>query len=51
MKESSATAISHDEFMYALLILLYSDMRAFGDDEHQLTDRETGELLIHVRKF
>lgn len=51
LKESSATGISHNEFMYALLILLYSDMRAFGDDEHQLTDRETGELLIHIKAY
>nr|DAH97888.1 MAG TPA: hypothetical protein [Caudoviricetes sp.] len=42
--------IPHDDFVYALMLLLYSDMRAFGDKEHQLTNHD-GELLIHVRKF
>lgn len=50
LKESSAMQISHDDFVYALMLLLYSDMRAFEDDEHQLTTQD-GELLIHVRKF
>lgn len=50
LKESSAMKIPHDDFVYALMLLLYSDMRAFEDDEHQLTTQD-GELLIHVRKF
>ncbi|UGO53558.1 hypothetical protein DEVORATOR_42 [Citrobacter phage_vB_CfrD_Devorator] len=50
MKESSAMQIQHDDFVYALMLLLYSDMRAFEDQEHQLTNQD-GELLIHVRKF
>ncbi|UWI82945.1 hypothetical protein Motto_43 [Pseudomonas phage Motto] len=50
LKESSATNITHEELIYALLVLLYSDMKAFNDNEHQLTTQD-GELLIHVRKF
>ena len=50
LKESSAMQISHDDFVYALMLLLYSDMRAFKDNEHQLTN-DDGELLIHVRRF
>ncbi|WPK28017.1 hypothetical protein [Escherichia phage vB-Eco-KMB25] len=42
--------VSHDDLVYSLLLLLYSDMRAFGDNEHQLTN-DDGELLIHVRRF
>ncbi|AIX12311.1 hypothetical protein ACQ45_gp42 [Citrobacter phage Stevie] len=50
LKESSAMRVSHDDLVYSLLLLLYSDMRAFGDNEHQLTN-DDGELLIHVRRF
>ena len=50
LKESSAMQISHDDFVYALMLLIYSDMRAFEDNEHQLTN-DDGELLIHVRRF
>ena len=51
LQECAARRISHDDLVYALMLLLLSDMRAFDDEEHQLTDRDTGELMLHVRKF
>ena len=50
MEECAATRISHEDLVYALMLTLYSDMKAFDDEEHQLTSRD-GELLIHVRRF
>lgn len=50
LKECSATGINHDDFVYALMLLLFSDMRAFGDSEHTLCDKETGEIIMYIRK-
>ena len=50
LAECAERSVSHDDLIYALMLLIYSDMRAFGDNEHQLTN-DDGELLIHVRRF
>lgn len=50
LAECAARSVSHDDLIYALMLLIYSDMRAFDDHEHQLTS-DDGELLIHIRRF
>lgn len=50
LKECSATNTTHEDLVYSLMMLMLSDMRAFGDNEHQLHN-DDGELLLHVRKF
>lgn len=41
-------SVSHDEMIAALLLILYSDMRANPAKEHNLHD-EDGVVLINVR--
>lgn len=50
LAECAARSVSHDDLIYALMLLLYSDMRAFDDHEHQLTS-DDGELLIQIRRL
>lgn len=40
--------IEHKDLVYALLILLRADMKAFGDREHNLID-DNGVCLVNVR--
>lgn len=40
--------MEHDDMIYALLLVLYSDMRAFGDKEHNLVDSD-GVCLVNAR--
>ncbi|QVW27766.1 hypothetical protein [Hafnia phage Pocis76] len=42
--------IEHKDMVYALLILLRADMKAFGDSEHNLID-DNGVCLVNVRLF
>lgn len=48
MKHCAVNSISHDQFVYSLLVLLRADMKAFGDKEHNLHN-EDGVLLVHVK--
>ena len=41
-------SVSHDEMIAALLLILYSDMKANPAKEHNLHD-EDGVVLINVR--
>lgn len=48
MKHCAVNSVSHDEMIAALLLILYSDMRANPAEEHNLHD-EDGVVLINVR--
>lgn len=48
LKHCAVNSISHDEFIFALLTVLYSDMRAFEDREHNLVN-DDGVCLVNVR--
>lgn len=44
----AVNSVSHDDMIRALLLILYSDMRANPAEEHNLHD-EDGVVLINVR--
>lgn len=48
IKYTAINDLDHKDLVYALLILLRADMRAFGDKEHNLID-ENGVCLVNVR--
>lgn len=48
LKTCAQNSISHDNFVRAMLSLLYSDMRANGLTEHNLCDND-GVVLLNVR--
>ena len=48
MRHCAVNSVSHDEMIAALLLILYSDMRANPAKEHNLHD-EDGVVLINVR--
>lgn len=47
-RHCAVNSISHDSMIWALLMILYSDMRANPADEHNLHD-EDGVVLLNVR--
>ena len=48
MRHCAVNSVSHDDMIRALLLILYSDMRANPAEEHNLHD-EDGVVLINVR--
>ncbi|QGH77053.1 hypothetical protein [Escherichia phage BEK26] len=50
MKHCAVNSISHEDFIHALLTLLYSDMRAFSTTEHVLCN-DDGVLLVTVKRM
>lgn len=48
LKYVAINNVEHKDMVYALLILLRADMKAFGDLEHNLVD-DNGVCLVNVR--
>ena len=50
LKHCAVNSISHEDFIHALLTLLYSDMRAFSSTEHVLCN-DDGVLMVTVKRM